>query len=149
MQLALAARCQEVLQAMPTPLLEDLRRLAAWEQLAGEAPHRWAEAQQHYSAAVAAHEAQHGGPASAASAAGVEGASGGSGAAPAVLDAGADAALAQLLLQQAQAQEAPSASDGEGDDGSSAAAGGSSMLPIIYRAYKKMALWDAVLLADQ
>lgn len=154
-QLAVAARCLEILQSMPTPLATDLDRLAAWEQQAGDAPHRWAEAQAHYSAAVAAHEARHGGlqiaPAAAQPAPAVEGGSGrieSASAEPALLDAGTDVALAQLLLQQAQGQ-APSGDGGEGNGSAGTADGRSSMLPFMYRAYKKMALWDAVLLADQ
>lgn len=153
-QLAVAARCREILQRMPTPLLADLERLAEWERRGGEAPHRWTEAQRHYAAAVAAHEARHGGlhsvvteeaPPSA-----VEGSSSnGVGAGvPNLLDAGADATLARLLLQQAQTQQ-PSGGGAADDGGSSAAAGSASVLPLVYRAYKKMTLWDGMLLADQ
>lgn len=154
LRLALVRRCREILASMPTPLLDDLRRLAAWEQASGQAQHCWAQALQHYSPALAAWEAKHGSlaagaPPASAGGAGEQAGSGGdvgSGSAAPVLDAGAageDAALARLLLQQAQAQSEAEAVQEEG-----AAGGGPSILPVIYRCYKKLVLADAILLSS-
>lgn len=160
---AVARRSQEILAGMRTPLLHDLERLAAWERHSGDAPHGWGAAQAHYSAAVAAYEAQCGSLVGAAAAAGAGTAGTGAEAAPVasssgepLLDAGAaagqDAALAALLLQQArqaqqqQQQEQGAAASSAMQQGASSGSG--SMLPVIYRAYKKLVLTDAILLAD-
>lgn len=149
LRMALARRCRQILAGMPTPLADDLQRLAAWEAQAGDAQHRWAEALAHYGPRIEAFESRHG-PLQAASApaGGAEQAAlGGDG--PQLLDAGADAALAQLLLQAApQQQAAAAAAADDGGSGSSGGSGGGSMLPIVFRAYKKLVLWDAVLLAE-
>ncbi len=161
---AVARRSQEILAGMRTPLLHDLERLAAWERQSGDAPHGWGAAQAHYSAAVAAYEARCGSLVGAAAAAGAGTAGTGAEAAPVasssgepLLDAGAaagqDAALAALLLQQARQAQQQQQQQQHGAAASSAvqqgASGGSgSMLPVIYRAYKKLILIDAVLLAD-
>jgi hypothetical protein len=72
----------------------------------------------------------------------------GAGAAPLLLDAGAvgaDLELAQALLQEGRQQQESS----QGSDGLNAQPGSSSsILPVIYRCYKKQILWDAVLLPD-
>lgn len=172
MRKAVGLRCQELLLSMPTPLLQDLQHLAALEQQTGEQQHCWSAAQQHYAAAVAAYEAQHGslqaegsassGEAGASSAGGPDtpdavmnpSSSSGSdaGAAP-LIDAGADPALAQLLLAQAKQQQAAAAAGNEQADGSSntnsSSPGSGSSLPLQYRCYKKMTLWDALLLSAQ
>lgn len=164
LQQAVARRSQQVLASMPTPLLEDLQQLAAWEQLSGDAPHCWAAALRHYSAAIAAYEAGYGSllgaaaagaNASAAPAGGCSGSSSSGGGQP-LLDAGAsagkDAALAQLLLQQARQQEGEEGLRAlriwGGQPESSGSGGSSIMLPVVYRAYKKLILADAILLAD-
>ena len=161
LRLAVARRCREILAAMPTPLPEDLRRLAAWEAQTGDTQHRWAEAAAHYGPRIEAFEARHGPLQAAAVAAaapaqpagGDDAAAPGGGSSPALLDAGADAALAQLLLQAAPRQagsQEPAAAAAEGSSGGSSSGGssGGSMLPLLFRAYKKLVLWDAVLLAE-
>lgn len=161
---AVARRSREVLASMPTPLPADLQTLAAWEAQAGQAEHCWAAAAQHYTAAVEAYEARHGSVAQQAAApspasqpvdAGTasSSSSSSSGDAAPMLDAGADAAFAQLLLQHA-AQQQLQAAAGDADEpdtadgASSGSRSASSILPIMYRAYKKQILWDAVLLAE-
>lgn len=164
MRIAVGLRCRELLRGMPTPLLQDLRRLADWEQQAGDQQHCWGAAQQHYAAAVEAFERQHGSmlgeglgkaaghaadSGTAAAAPGGSSSNGGSSEAP-LLDAGAaagsGAALAQMLLQQAAAGEQP----GDGEAGGVAEpGGGASILPVQFRAYKKMILTDAVLLSAE
>lgn len=70
-----------------------------------------------------------------------------------VVDAGAaalgveESAALQGLLQQLAAEQPLQAAGGAGDGGVHTA-GGSSLLPVIYRCYKKMILWDAVLAAQ-
>ncbi|PRW44382.1 Histone-lysine N-methyltransferase setd3 [Chlorella sorokiniana] len=160
---AVARRCQEVLAGMATPLLQDLERLAAWERHSGDAPHSWAAALTHYAAAIAAYEARCGGLLGAAAASGgsaagasAEMAAVASSSGQPLLDAGAaggqDAALAALLLQQArqaeQEQHKGSAASGGSELQSESSTSGTSILPVIYRAYKKLILADAILLAD-
>lgn len=164
---AVARRSQEVLAGMPTPLLQDLERLAAWERQSGDAPHSWGAALAHYSAAVAEYEAQRGSLLGAAAAAGSASAAGaandaeaqsaasGSSGGP-LLDAGAatgeDAALAALLLRQArqaeQGQQEQGGAPGGGEQQQAQSGGSGSILPVVYRAYKKLVLADAILLAD-
>lgn len=148
---AVARRCREILAGMPSPLLDDLAELAAWEQQSGQEPHGWASAQRHYAAGVEAYEARHGSMLAAAqtSPAAADAASS-SGDAP-LLDAGADAALAQVLLAQAQAQSAAAGAAGrsEGRQASSGDDGDVSTLPLIYRCYKKLILADAILLSAE
>ena len=166
---AVARRSQEVLAGMPTPLLQDLEQLAGWERQSGDAPHSWGAAQAHYSATIAAYEARCGsllgaaagtaagsGSAAAVDAGAAALAEGGSTNEQPLLDAGAagqDAALAALLLQQARQAEqaqgaAPGGSTQQPESGSGGGSGGGSILPMIYRAYKKLILTDAILLAD-
>mgnify|MGYP001810337162 CR=1 FL=1 len=140
-RLAVGARCRQILDGMPTPLLEDLQRLAEWERQTGDVQHCWEAAQRHYSGAVDAYEAQRGGLHEQPSSSGGEAAA----ALPAaggaqLLDAGADAEFAQLLLAQARQAQQTAAPAGGGAIG-----GGQPMLPLIFRSYKKLCLWDAVL----
>jgi hypothetical protein len=74
------------------------------------------------------------------------------GVAPLLLDAGAvgaGLALAQALLQEGrQQQEGSLGADGLDAQPGSSSSSSSSILPVIYRCYKKQILWDAVLLPD-
>lgn len=180
LRLAVAARCRQILQGMPSPLLSDLDRLAGWEQSSGAEPHCWAASQQHYAAAIGAYEARHGSlhsagsdggagsaPAAAAAAGsafsdssrGSSSSSDSSGSSAGLLDAGSDAALAQLLLQQARAQEGQGAgrdsstgsiaASSSPDGSSSTGPDSGSILPLLFRCYKKQVLWDAVLLGSE
>ena len=165
---AVARRSQEVLAGMPTSVLQDLEQLAGWEWQSGDAPHSWGPAQAHYSATIAAYETQCGslvgaaaaavagsGSATAVDAGAAALAEGGSTNEQPLLDAGAagqDAALAALLLQQArqaeQAQGAAPSGSTQQPESSGSSSGSGSILPVIYRAYKKLILTDAILLAD-
>jgi hypothetical protein len=155
-QAAVGRRAVELLRGMPTPLLSDLERLAAWEQETGQQQHGWEAVRGHYAAALTAYEARHG------SLLGEAGESGERNTAQAaadtspLLDAGAaDADLARLLLQQApaaarQASGGATAEEDSGgaDDGGSVGGGtAGSILPVLYRCYKKLILADAVLLS--
>lgn len=154
MRLAVARRSRELLKEMPTPLLQDLEQLAA-EDTEQQQAHCWADVLKSYAAAVAAFEAEHGSlldceenerdtSAAAAGSAGPDAAtsSGSTISEPALPDAGVDAEFARLLLQHAASDAtalAPAAEERAG-------VGSSCILPVTYRAYKKMILTDAVLL---
>ncbi len=161
MRIAVGLRCRELLRGMATPLLDDLQRLTAWEQQTGELQHCWAAAQQHYSAAVAAFERQHGSvlgesgssAVNAAIAKAAPSSSSSSSEAP-LVDAGAaageDAALARTLLRQAAASAQAAKGETDGGAGSNnGGSGGASILPVQFRAYKKMILTDAILLSAE
>lgn len=148
-----AARCRQLLAGMPTSLLADLEQLAAWEAGGGEEKgHCFTAALQHYQLEIEAYcdragtslEAPFGAMAvtGEAPAAAAE-----EGAAAAVVDAGAAADVALLELLRTAGGQVP----GEGAAAAAVeegrGAGQGSMLPVIYRAYKKMITWDAVLAA--
>jgi hypothetical protein len=157
LRVAVGRRCQELLSGLPTPLVQDLERLAEWEQQTGQEEHGWAAALAHYEKAVEAHEVHHGsvqqdvqqspGATAAAAEEGSDSSSSSSNP-PGLIDAGAAAAenaeLAQLLLQQLSPASASSVAEGR-----SGAVGAASILPVAYRVYKKIVLWDAILLAAE
>ncbi len=109
----MAKRCAQLLREMPTSLLDDLQRLAAWEGEAGEASgHAFGQALAHY------------GGVRAATLKGVLGAGAGAGA-----GTGAGAGV-----------EEGSTEDGSDTTALPAAEGSASVLPVIFRSYKKMIL---------
>jgi len=148
-QEAVAARSAEILRSMHSTcqvaLIEDLRELAAWEERDGSAQHVFVQALRHYEPLIACSEV----------AAFVHSVSTGerkiamkeTSEADVVVDAGASAddELYRLLRQTGG-----SAGGLEGGDDVKCMeepSSGPSMLSVIYRAYKCMILWDAVLAA--
>lgn len=167
-----ALRCRELLGGMGTSLLDDLEALAAWEQansasVPESVQHGFAAMLQQYRSDIEAYCAQEGTPladpfGSGAAAAAAEG---GGVLSSGLVDAGAaavvDAGAEQLLsLLREMAAAVPAEAVPEGTLGDSSAAGAAvaeqeeqqqeqepSMLPVVYRAYKKQILWDAILAA--
>eukprot|EP00887_Chlorella_sp_A99_P005016 scaffold4.g5016.t1 len=150
---AVRRRAREVLATMPTPLADNLAALARWEAASGGAQHGWGAALRHYGPLLAACEGKSmgrtgGGDVDAAGPAAFVGQ---------LVDAGAAAQTDAALLASLRLAQA-AAGDGAGGGAEGAAAeqgqqatgggdgGGRSMLPVMYRAYKKLILWDAVLL---
>ncbi|GAB4820987.1 hypothetical protein N2152v2_008033 [Parachlorella kessleri] len=180
-----ATRCQEMLASMPTQLLQDLERLAGWEQEAG-GTHGFDSMLQHYRTEIEAYSAGQGGSADSPFGGAADSSTEGLRSTPAadsvsslsdaaaspcehgpVVDAGLgslsgeDEGLLGLLRQLATSTIEAAPADAEvNPEVNQAAAGGwaaepaeqvppqqRSMLPVIYRAYKKMILWDAILAA--
>ena len=137
---AVRRRARQMLGGLATPLAADLERLAAWEVESGDSAHGWVAAQQAYGPAVAAWERKHG------SLAPLE--------APPqeqpLLDAGAGGGADAALLAQLLQHGLPSGGGGGAAEASEseqrAAGSGGSVLPLLYRSYKKLILWDVLLL---
>lgn len=150
MRAAVARRAAEVLHGMPTPLLADLQALAAWELAGGAAQHGWRATLQHYGPLLERHAsrvASHGSSADSAGC-GSEEQQQQQQQHAILVDSGASTdELATLLggLPGPQQLE-PSAQRQQAQGDSERQQQQPSMLPIIFRAYKKLILWDALLL---